>query len=48
MKYSEAFINKTVDSIKADETLLKTINNPLNWFPKTKIYKRKFFTRRSY
>lgn len=43
MKYSEAFINKTVDSIKADETLLKTINNPLNWFPKTKIYKRKFF-----
>lgn len=43
MKYSEAFTNKIVDTIKADETLLKTINNPLNWFPKTKIYKRKFY-----
>lgn len=43
LKYSEGHINKTVDSIRADNTMLETIKSPLNWFPKTKIYKRKFF-----
>lgn len=42
-RYSKDLFSKTIEKIKSDEAVLQTINNPLNWFPKTKVYKRKFF-----
>lgn len=35
--------DKIIAEIKKDEKVLETISNPLNWFTKTKLYKRKFF-----
>ena len=35
--------DKIIAEIKKDEKILETISNPLNWFTKTKLYKRKFF-----